>query len=97
MPAYAKLALVTPTFHPSDIAFARGWSRRAPGLGGWTVLLDNDAAPEQVSVIPPGGDRPVFYITRQGRSVTARYGSWHERHSGSRGSRAWCSVIASPL
>jgi hypothetical protein len=69
MPAYAKLKLVTPVFHPSDIAFARGWSRLAQGIGGWTVVLDNETAPEQVSVIPPGVAEPAFFITRQGREA----------------------------
>lgn len=69
MPAYAKLKLVTPIFHASDIAFARGWSRVAPGIGGWTVLLDNDAAPEQISVIPPGVAEPAFFLSRRGRDV----------------------------
>jgi hypothetical protein len=69
MPAYAKLKLVSSVFHPSDIAFARGWSRAARGMGGWTVLLDNDAAARQVSVIPPGLDRPVFFLSRQGGEV----------------------------
>jgi hypothetical protein len=69
MPAYAKLRLVTSIFHASDIAFARAWSRVAPGIGGWTMLLDNDAAPGQVSVIPPGLPQPVFFITRRGRDV----------------------------
>jgi len=69
MTAYARLMLVTPTFPPSDIAFARGWGRLAPGLGGWNVLFDNDAAPELVLIVPPGADRPAFFVTRHGREV----------------------------
>ena len=69
MPAYAKLSLVTPIFHSSDIAFVQGWTRMAPGIGGWTVLFDNDRAATQISVIPPGAEQPVFFITRQGRDV----------------------------
>jgi hypothetical protein len=69
MPAYAKVSLVTPVFHPSDIAFVRRWSAAAPGLGGWGVRVDPDEAPEQVSVTPPGAETPLFFITRHGRDV----------------------------
>jgi len=69
MPAYAKISLVTSVFHPSDIAFVRGWSAAAPGLGGWQVLLDRDDAPEMVSVLPPGAEAPVFVLTRGSRDV----------------------------
>jgi hypothetical protein len=72
MPAHGKLLLVTPVFHPSDIVFARGWSRLAPGIGGWTVLLDNGEAPEQVSILPPGAEHPVFFATREGRDVVVK-------------------------
>src|SRR5271155_5437909 len=69
MPAYARMSLVTAVFHPSDIAFARGWSAAAPGFGGWGVLVDSDEATEQVSVVPPGAFEPVFFIVRHGRDV----------------------------
>ena len=69
MSAYAKLSLVTSVFHASDVAFVRGWSRAAPGIGGWTVLFDNDVVAEQVSIIPPGSVHPVFFITRNARDV----------------------------
>jgi hypothetical protein len=66
MPAYGKIALVSTRFHPSDVAFAIGWSRRAPGIDGWRVLLDREEETEQVSVIPPGSKEVVFVITRDG-------------------------------
>jgi len=69
MPAFAKVSLVTPVFHPSDIAFVRAWSRVAPGRGGWQVQLDSDAAPERVSVLPPGAEEPLFVITKGARDV----------------------------
>ena len=69
MPAYAKLSLVTPVFHPSDVAFVRSWSAAAPGLGGWRVAFDRDDAPEQVLVLPPGADEPVFVLVRDTRDV----------------------------
>lgn len=73
MPAYGKLVLVTSVFHPSDVAFARGWSRRAPGIDGWRVLLDREVGTERVSIIPPGADEPVFIVTRPGvRTVLER-------------------------
>jgi hypothetical protein len=69
MPAYAKVTLVTSVFHPSDIAFLRGWSAAAPGLGGWGVRLDDEERAEEVLVLPPGADEPVFRIVRPGRDV----------------------------
>jgi hypothetical protein len=69
MPAYAKISLVSSVFHPSDIAFARGWSEAAPGFGGWNLVMDSEDAPERVSVVPPGADDPVFVITRGPRDV----------------------------
>ncbi len=77
MPAYAKVTLVSPVFHPSDIAFARGWSAAAPGIGGWGIVLDNEKAAERVSVVPPGSEAPVFDITRAVRDVLVR-----RRHAG---------------
>lgn len=77
MPAHAKVSLVTPVFHPSDIAFVRGWSAAAPGFGGWHVAFDDDAAPKLVSVTPPGADQPVFVITRVVREAVL-----HRRHGG---------------
>jgi hypothetical protein len=70
MPAYAKVSLVTPIFHPSDIAFVHRWSEVAPGLGGWQVQLDREEEPEQVSVLPPGAEEPLFVITKGPRDVT---------------------------
>jgi hypothetical protein len=69
MPAYAKVSLVSPVFHPSDAAFARAWGQFAPGIGGWTVLLDNEAEPTRVLVSPPGGVEPVFFVRRDTRDV----------------------------
>lgn len=70
MPAYAKVSLVTPMFHPSDVAFVEGWCGAAPGYGGWQVRLDREEAPEQVSVLPPGAEEPLFVITKGPRDVT---------------------------
>lgn len=69
MPAYAKVSLVTSLFHPSDVAFVHGWSRRAPGIDGWRIAVDRADATEQVCVLPPGADEPVFIITRPAVSV----------------------------
>ena len=69
MPAYGKIALVTPCFHPSDVAFAQGWSKRAPGIDGWRIVLDRQGMTELVSVIPPGSDEPMFFISRPGVRV----------------------------
>jgi hypothetical protein len=69
MAAFAKLSLVTPVFHPSDVAFAVAWSEAAPGIGGWRVVLDKPVGAERVSVIPPASDTAVFCITRNGVDV----------------------------
>jgi xanthine/CO dehydrogenase XdhC/CoxF family maturation factor len=66
VPAFAKLSLVTSVFYPADIAFVKGWSRRAPGIGGWRVRFDKDVGTEQILVIPPASDTPAFSITRVG-------------------------------
>ncbi len=73
MPAYGKIVLVTSLFHPSDVAFAQGWSRRAPGIDGWRLILDRETGTERVGVIPPGAEEAVFIITRPGvRTVMER-------------------------
>ena len=65
MPAYAKVRLVTPVFHPSDIAFLHGWSRAAPGHGGWRIEVDDERSPERVGVMPPGAEEALFVIRRE--------------------------------
>lgn len=80
MPAYGKISLVTPVFHPSDIAFAVSWANSAPGWGGWKVLVDKEAAPEAVAVAPPGLDEPVFFIER----VPGEVLMWREPPGGDR-------------
>ncbi len=70
MAAYAKVKLVTSVFHPSDMAFARGWGTAAPGLGGWGLVFDNDAGATEVSILPPGAEAPAFVITRGATDVT---------------------------
>lgn len=73
VPAYGKITLVTPLFHPSDAGFAQEWSRRAPGIDGWRLLLDRTPGAERVSVTPPGAEEPVFFISRPGvRTVLER-------------------------
>lgn len=69
MPAYGKITLVTTQFHPSDVAFARGWSRHAPGIDGWRLLVDREDGTERVSVVPPGAQEPVFIITHPAVNV----------------------------
>ena len=69
MPAYAKITLVRPMFHPSDLSFAQRWSEAAPGWGNWRILLDKPEDAETVSVIPPGVEDPVFFIHRHGGEV----------------------------
>ena len=73
MPAYTKVSLVTPVFHPSDIAFVQRWSAKAPGIGGWRVSFDREDAPEQVAVAPPGAEEPLYFITRAPREVVVHH------------------------
>lgn len=60
----------TTLFHQADVLFVLEWAAVAPGLGGWNVVLDDDYATRLVSVIPPGAENPVFFITRDGGEVT---------------------------
>ena len=69
MPAYAKVSLVTAVFHPSDVAFARAWSDAAPGIDGWRLQLDREERTEEILVLPPGAEAPVFRLVRPGRDV----------------------------
>lgn len=64
MPAFAKISLVSSVFHPADVAFVLAWSNAAVGLDGWRVELDQPGAPEEIRVIPPGADVPVFFLSR---------------------------------
>lgn len=83
MPAYGKVALVSAQFHPSDVAFAVAWSKRAPGIDGWRVLLDREEGTGRVSVIPPGAEKPVFVVTRDGtKAVMERVGGRAARPAG---------------
>jgi len=70
MPAFAKISLVSASFHPSDLGFAQLWSRAAPGFGGWRLDLTAAASAGRVQVIPPGSQRPVFVIQRETREVS---------------------------
>lgn len=80
MPAYAKVTLVSPVFHPSDIAFAVSWGECAVGWGGWKVLVDKEESPEAVAVAPPGLDEPVFFLHRDvGEVVLEREPPGHPR------------------
>lgn len=56
-------------FDRADVLYALEWAAVAPGLGGWTVLVDDEHRTHEVSVIPPGMERPAFRITRVGREV----------------------------
>ena len=40
-------------FEASDLAFALAWEVYAPGLGGWTVLVDSDESGEEFLLVDP--------------------------------------------
>ena len=40
-------------FEASDLAFALAWEVYAPGLGGWTVLVDTDDNGEEILLVDP--------------------------------------------
>lgn len=56
-------------FHRSDVLFALEWSAVAPGMGGWDVLVDDEARTRLVSIVPPGADVPAFFAYWKGREV----------------------------
>ncbi len=60
----------TALFHPADVLFALEWAAVAPGLGGWNVVLDDDRHTRLVSVVPPGAEKPAFFVTRDQTEVT---------------------------
>jgi hypothetical protein len=57
-------------FDRADVLYALEWAAVAPGLGGWTVLLDDELQTREVLVVPPGMERPAFCMTRAGRDVS---------------------------
>jgi len=56
-------------FHRADVLYALEWAASAPGIGGWNIVLDDEDQTRQVSVIPPGAERPTFFIARLGTEV----------------------------
>ena len=56
-------------FQSADVLYAIGWATIAPGIDGWRVVINDDAQTTLVSVIPPGSDVPVFFITRKGEQA----------------------------
>lgn len=44
-------------FASSDVAFALAWEIHAPGLGGWTVMIDEDEDGSEYLVVDP----PLVY------------------------------------
>jgi len=57
-------------FDRSDVLYALEWAALAPGIGGWTVLLDSHEITRLVSVIPPGLAYPAFTMTRADGAVS---------------------------
>jgi hypothetical protein len=62
-----------------DVLFALEWSALAPGFGGWTVLVDNEAHPRLLSVVPPGSDTLAFFLFPSGGAVEVL---WRSPHGG---------------
>lgn len=56
-------------FHGADVLFALEWSAAAPGVGGWDVLIDDEAHPRLISVVPPGSNEPSFVALRTASTV----------------------------
>jgi hypothetical protein len=42
---------------PNEVAFALAWEVHAPGLGGWTVIIDEDEDGSEYLVVDP----PLVY------------------------------------
>jgi len=67
-PMLAKHEGVEP-FHQADVLYALEWSAVAPGMGGWNLLVDQEAETRLISVVPPGSEAPRFLIFRAGADV----------------------------
>ncbi len=66
-------------FEPADLAFALAWEVYAPGLGGWSVLVDTDEnGGEYLLVDPPlvYGDGFVVCPDDTGTVITCSTGTY---------------------
>ena len=68
--ALSGMESATAAFHPADVIYALEWAAVAPGLGGWNLVLDDENQTRLVSVIPPGAEQPMFFVTSDGTAVT---------------------------
>lgn len=57
---------LTAGFQAADVLYALEWATLAPGLGGWRVIVSEGQKVELVSVVPPGAEFPIFFITPDG-------------------------------
>jgi hypothetical protein len=58
-------------FAPEDVAFALAWEVYAPGLGGWTVQMDEDEdGTEFLLVDPPLVYGDGFTVRREGAGAS---------------------------
>src|SRR3954467_8587835 len=65
-------------FAPEDVAFALAWEVYAPGLGGWTVQMDEDDDGAEFLLVDPPldyGDGFTVRRDRSGASITWREGA----------------------
>ena len=63
-------------FAPEDIAFALAWEVYAPGLGGWTVQIDEDESGSEYLLVDPPlvfGDGFTVRPDPAGATIT-----WHD-------------------
>ncbi len=67
----AKLGTAQPSaaFQAADVLYALEWATLAPGFGGWRVIVSDGPRTELVSVIPPGAEFPIFFITPDGEEA----------------------------
>ncbi len=49
--------------------YALEWATLAPGFGGWRVVVSDELRTELVSVVPPGAEFPIFFITPDGEEA----------------------------
>lgn len=70
------------SFSPADSAFALAWEVYAPGLTGWTVLVDNDDEGAEIMLVdPPLAYDNGFTLRPDGRDIIVSWSGGQRRAS----------------
>jgi hypothetical protein len=76
--AHSEVHTYSDRFAPEDVAFALAWEVYAPGLGGWTVQMDEDDDGSEFLLVDPPlvyGDGFTVRRAPAGATVTWREGA----------------------